>query len=299
MRVLIAGAHGLVGSALVTHCKLTGDEVLLYPRQRLDIVDGDQVMKTLTGAQPDVVINCAAWTDVDGCESDAERAFQVNALGPENLARACREINASFVTISTDYVFDGAKEGFYTQLDEPNPLSVYGVSKLEGEQRARNANPQTIIARTGFVFGDGGRNFLSTVVARARRGEALQAIFDARGTPTFARDLAARLRDLAVRGTADLFHVVNSGPGASYEGFVRRALKIAGLEPTEVTPVTVESLKRPAPRPANSCLRCLASESLGLAPMPDWEDALRRFVVEESRASSSAGSVVTAHPSGS
>ena len=296
MRVLIAGAQGLVGRALVTQCRLMGDEVLAHPRQTLDIVDHELVTKTITEAQPDIVINCAAWTDVDGCESDAELAFQVNALGPENLARACQKIDASFLTISTDYVFDGKKEGFYTQLDEPNPLSVYGVSKLEGEQRARSANPRTIVARTGFVFGDGGRNFLSTVVARARRGEALQAISDARGTPTYAADLAARLRELAVRGNADLFHVVNSGTGASYEEFVRLALEIAGLEQTNVTPVAVESLKRPAQRPANSCLRCLASESLGLAPMPNWRDALGRFVAQESEASSSAGTVVTAQP---
>lgn len=296
MRVLIAGAQGLVGSSLVTHCKLLGDEVLAHARQSLDITDSELVSKTITEAQPDIVINCAAWTDVDGCESDAERAFQVNAQGPENLARACKTIDASFVTISTDYVFDGKKEGFYTQLDTPNPLSVYGVSKLEGEQRARGANPQTIVARTGFVFGDGGRNFLSTVVARARRGEALQAISDARGTPTFAADLAARLRELAVRRDVEVFHVVNSGTGASYEEFVRLALKITGLDQTEVTPVTVQSLKRPAPRPANSCLRCLASESLGLAPMPSWEDGLRRFVAQESQASTSAGSGVTAQP---
>ena len=296
MRVLVAGAQGLVGSTLVTHCKLMGDEVLAHSRQSLDIADSELVAKTITEAQPDVVINCAAWTDVDGCESDAERAFQVNALGPENLARACQKIDASFVTISTDYVFDGKKEGFYTQLDTPNPLSVYGVSKLEGEQLARSANPRTIVARTGFVFGDGGGNFLSTVVARARRGEVLQAISDARGTPTFAVDLAVRLRELAVRGAAEVFHVVNSGTGASYEEFMRLALRIAGLEQTEVTPVTVQSLKRPAPRPANSCLRCLASEPLGLAPMPDWEDALRRFVAQESQASSSVGGGVTAQP---
>jgi dTDP-4-dehydrorhamnose reductase len=294
LRVLIAGAQGLVGSTLATHCKLLGDEVLAHSRQSLDITERELVTKTIIEAQPDIVINCAAWTDVDGCESDAERAFQANALGPENLARACQMIDASFVTISTDYVFDGKKEGFYTQLDKPNPLSVYGVSKLEGEQRARGVNPRTIVARTGFVFGDGGRNFLSTVVARARRGEALQAISDARGTPTFAGDLAARLRELALRGDAEVFHVVNSGTGASYEEFVKLALKIAGLEKTEVTPVTVQSLRRPAPRPANSCLRCLASESLGLAPMPNWEDALRRFVAQESKASSSAGSGVTA-----
>lgn len=296
MRVLIPGAQGLVGSTLVTHCKLMGDEVLAHSRQSLDIADSELVTKTLTEAQPDMVINCAAWTDVDGCESDAERAFQVNALGPENLARACQKIDASFVTISTDYVFDGKKKGFYTQFDEPNPLSVYGVSKLEGEQRARGANPRTIVARTGFVFGEGGRNFLSTVVARARRGEVLQAISDARGTPTFAVDLAARLRELAVRRDAEVFHVVNSGTGASYEEFVRQALEIARLEQTEVRPVSVQSLKRPAPRPANSCLRCLVSESLGLAPMPNWQDALRRFVAQESQASSSADSIVTAQP---
>ncbi|MGI8918008.1 MAG: dTDP-4-dehydrorhamnose reductase [Pyrinomonadaceae bacterium] len=296
MKVLITGAQGLVGGALVEHCKLMGDEVLAHPRQTLDIVDHELVTKAITEAQPDVLINCAAWTDVDGCESDANRAFQVNALGPENLASACQKIDAILVTISTDYVFDGKKEGFYTQLDEPNPLSVYGISKLEGEQRARGANPQTIVARTGFVFGEGGRNFLSAVVARARRGEVLQAISDARGTPTFADDLAARLRELAVRGNADLFHVVNSGTGASYEEFVRLALEIAALEQTQVIPVTVQSLNRPAPRPANSCLRCLASESLGLALMPNWKDALERFVAQESQASDSAGSVVTVQP---
>ena len=294
MRVLITGANGLVGSALATHCKLLGDDVRAYPRQTLDIVDSELVARTLADDKPEIVINCAAWTDVDGCESDAERAFQVNALGPENLARACQSVDAAFVTISTDYVFDGRKEGFYTQKDEPHPLGVYGVSKLEGEERARKANPKTIVARTGFVFGSGGKNFLSTVVARARRGEVLQAISDARGTPTFAADLAARLRELAVQSDASLFHVVNSGTGASYEEFVRLALKMVGLEQIQVTPVTVESLKRPAQRPANSCLRCLVSESLGLVAMPNWREALGRFVAQDNQVYSSAGSVVTA-----
>ena len=294
MRVLVAGANGLVGSAVVRHCKQAGDEVLAYPHQHLDIVDGELVNKTITDAHPELVINCAAWTDVDGCESDVARAFEVNSLGPENLALACQKINAAFVTISTDYVFDGKKEGFYTQLDEPNPLSIYGTSKLEGEQRACGANPQTIVARTGFVFGSGGRNFLSTVVARARRGETLQAISDARGTPTFADDLAVRLRELGVRATPNVFHIVNSGTGASYEEFVRLALEIAGLEQTEVKPVTDESLHRPARRPANSCLRCLASESLGLAPMPNWQDGLAKFLAQENPSAAPADSVVTA-----
>ena len=296
MRILVSGANGLVGSALVRHCQRLGDEVLAYPRQTLNIVDADLVDKTITEQQPEVVINCAAWTDVDGCESDEARAFQVNSLGPEILARACKKIDAAFVTISTDYVFDGKKEGFYTQLDEPNPLSVYGVSKLEGEQRSRSVYPKTIVVRTGFVFGAGGRNFLSTIISRARRGETLQAISNAHGTPTFAADLAARLRELGVRGTAEVFHVVNSGTGSTYEEFARLALEIAGLGQTEVRPVTEESLKRPAPRPANSRLRCLVSESLALVPMADWQDALQRFVAQDSQTPAPAPSAVTAEP---
>lgn len=281
MRILVTGANGLVGNSLVRRCELIGDQVLAHSRQSLDITDLDLVLKTIGEQNPEVVINCAAWTDVDGCESDQQRAFLVNAQGPENLAKACREVDAAFVTISTDYVFDGRKQGFYTQLDQTNPLSVYGLSKLEGERRAQAANPRTIVARTGFVFGEGGRNFLSRVVALARQGGKLRAISDARGTPTFAVDLAARLRELATLGAADIFHVVNSGTGASYEEFARLAVKMAQLDEVSIEPVSDASLNRPAPRPANSCLRCLTSESLGLAPIRDWQDALRSFVIGE------------------
>lgn len=278
MKVLVAGAKGLVGSSLVRHCETLGDYVFPHSRQSLDITDRDLVIRTVVKERPAAVINCAAWTDVDGCESDSERAFSVNAQGPENLAIACRESGATFITISTDYVFDGSKNGFYTQADMPNPLSVYGASKLAGEQRAQNANPDTIVVRTGFVFGEGGRNFLSTVVARVRRGEKLQVISDARGTPTFAADLAARLRELAALKTANVFHVVNFGSGATYEEFARCALELAALDQTSLTPVTDASLKRPAPRPLNSCLRCLVSESYGLQPLPRWQDALQSFI---------------------
>lgn len=281
MRVLVTGANGLVGSSLVNHCEKIGDQVLAHSRQSLDITDRSLVIKTIAEQKPDVVINCAAWTDVDGCESNKDRAFLVNAQGPENLARACQESEAAFVTISTDYVFDGRKQGFYTQLDPTHPISVYGLSKLDGELRSRAANPRTVVARTGFVFGEGGRNFLSTVVARARRGENLRAINDARGTPTFAVDLAARLRQLATMGVADIFHVVNSGTGASYEEFTRLAVKMVQLDGVIIEPVSDASLNRPAPRPANSCLRCLISESLGLPLMRDWQDALRSFLTGE------------------
>ena len=277
MRVLITGAGGLVGASLVRCCSAAGDDVAAHTHESLDISDDQSVERTVSELKPDAIINCAAWTDVDGCELDQERAFLVNAQGPENLARASRKVGATFVTISTDYVFDGAKPGFYTQRDEPNPQSVYGLSKLEGERRSRELNPEAVIVRTGFVFGHGGKNFLSTIVDRARRGERMRAISDARGTPTYAPDLALRLRELAVRGLPEVFHVVNSGNGASYVEFARLALRAAGADEQLIEPVTTSSLNRPAARPANSCLQCLVSESIGLAPMRDWEEAVRVF----------------------
>jgi dTDP-4-dehydrorhamnose reductase len=267
----------MLGRVVVEHCRELGDEVLAYDRQALDISDQDRVTETFKKNQPDAVINCAAWTDVDGCEKDTERAFAANARGPENLARASREQDAVLVTVSTDYVFDGAKEGFYTQRDQPNPQSVYGAAKLEGERRAQSAHARTIVVRTGFVFGPGGNNFLSTVIERAGRGETLKAIHDSYGTPTYALDLARRLRELAQRDLPGTYHVVNSGDGVSYEEFARAALDFAGYTATTVEPVAEDSLKRPATRPRNSRLKCLLSEAIGLTPLSLWSDSLRSF----------------------
>jgi dTDP-4-dehydrorhamnose reductase len=186
------------------------------------------------------------------------------------------------VTISTDYVFDGKKEGFYTQRDAANPESVYGVSKLAGERWAQLAHARTIVVRTGFVFGPGGKNFLSTVLDRAHRGEQLRAISDAYGTPTYSRHLAMRLRELAQMDLPGFFHVVNAGEGASYEEFARAALKTAAYPPVSIEAVTMGSLRRPAPRPKNSRLKCLLSEAIGLEPLPSWLEALRDFAAVES-----------------
>src|SRR5437870_9189183 len=264
----------MVGQAVSQYCQSSGDEVLSYDRQSLNIADGVLVEAILEQEHPEAVINCAAWTDVDGCEFDLARAYDVNATGQENLANASRRMGAVLVTISTDYVFDGKKEGFYTQRDAPNPESVYGVSKLAGERRAQLAHARTIIVRTGFVFGPGGKNFLSTVLDRARRGEQLRAISDAYGTPTYSRHLAMRLRELAQVDLPGLFHVVNAGEGASYEEFARAALKTAAHPPVSVEAVTMGSLRRPAPRPKNSRLKCLLSEAIGLEPLPSWLEAL-------------------------
>jgi dTDP-4-dehydrorhamnose reductase len=278
LRVLITGAKGLVGSALVEHCLAAGDHVLSYDHQSLDITDYAAVDTVIGSQLPEAVINCAAWTDVDGCESDPVRARQANALGPENLARAARRANAVLVTISTDYVFDGEKEGFYTQRDQPRPISIYGHYKLEGERRAQDEHARTIIVRSGYIFGPAGRNFLSTVISRAERGEKLTAISDYWGTPTYGHDLAVRLRELGALDLPGVYHVVNSGEGATFETFTREALKLAGLDSEELAVINGNMLARPAPRPRNSRLKCLLSEAIGLPPLPHWQDALARFV---------------------
>jgi dTDP-4-dehydrorhamnose reductase len=268
----------MVGRLLAEHCRARGDEVAAFDREALDITDERAVREAFKGARPEAAINCAAWTDVDGCELDPQLAFLVNSQGVEVQATAARLAGASFVTVSTDYVFDGRREDhFYTQRDDPHPLSAYGASKLEGERRAQVASARTSVVRTGWVFGPGGRNFLATVVERARRGERLKAITDSYGSPTYAPDLAARLRELAELDLPGVYHVNNSGEGTSFEGFAREAARAAGAVGVEIEPVLTDSLKRPAPRPRNSRMRCLISEALGLKPLRDWRDALAEF----------------------
>src|SRR4029079_3305957 len=232
---------GLVGRALSDYCIRLGDEVLAYDRSGLDIANEAHVELMVAEAKPDVVINCAAWTDVDGCETDVARCRAVNEIGPENLARASRKEGALLITISTDYVFDGTKDGFYTQRDNPNPLSVYAHSKLEGERRVQENNANSIIVRTGFIFGPGCKNFLSNVVQLARAGSHLKGIIDAWGTPTYSVHLARRLRELAVLDLPGIFHVVNAGAGASFETFAREGLRVANCPGGYIEPVTMAS----------------------------------------------------------
>jgi dTDP-4-dehydrorhamnose reductase len=278
LKILITGAKGLVGRALVEHCSAGGDEVFSYDHNALDIADAHAVDAAISATRPDAVINCAAWTDVDGCETNPEKAEHVNALGPENLARASHNAGALLITISTDYVFDGEKEGFYTQRDQPRPISVYGRSKLEGERLAQQAHARTIVVRTGYIFGPGGKNFLSNVVTWAKAGKKLKAIRDYWGTPTYGHDLAARLRELAVLDLPGIYHVVSSGDGASFETFSLEALKLAGLDSDLIDVIDGDSLGRPAPRPRNSRMKCLLSEAIGLQPLPHWRDGLADFV---------------------
>jgi dTDP-4-dehydrorhamnose reductase len=266
----------MVGRILTEHCSSMKDQVFAYDHRSLDIADEAKVRAVFERDRPEAVFNCAAWTDVDGCESNRERAFRDNARGPQILAAESHRVGASLLTISTDYVFDGEKDGFYTQRDEARPISVYGKAKLEGEHLAQAACTRAQIIRTGWIFGAGGNNFLSRVIELAQQGVALKAIWDAYGTPTYAVDLARRMRELAELDRPGIYHVVNSGDGASYLEFARAALAAAGCE-AEIESVSMDSLKRAAPRPRNSRLGCLLIEGLGLEPLPLWTDSLKCF----------------------
>jgi dTDP-4-dehydrorhamnose reductase len=287
VKILVPGAGGLVGRALAEHCTRAGEQVLALDHTALDITDEQNVNTIFDRERPEVVINCAAWTNVDACESDTQRAQNVNARGPELLALASRRLGALFITISTDYVFDGEKDGFYTQDDQPNPQSAYGISKLAGEQKAQRAWARTIVVRSGYIFGAGGTNFLSTVIDRAHRGEPMRAIDDAFGTPTYASDLARQLHRLAQTDLPGTYHLVNAGQGASFAEFARRAVAVAGLDLNLVQGVSLSSMNRPAPRPRNSRLKCLISAAAGLDPLRSWQDALSDFA-----GSTRAGAVI-------
>jgi len=282
LKVMVTGAAGMLGRAVVAHGEAHGESVAAFDHQSLDITDELKLDLALQRESPDVLINCAAWTDVDGCELDPEHAQRANAYGPERLAVACRKAGALLIAVSTDYVFDGEKNGFYTQRDQPNPQSAYGASKLAGEQRAQMAWANTIVVRSGYIFGRGGTNFLSTLVRRARRGETLTAIDDSFGTPTYADHLARQLYRLAGIDAPGIYHVVNTGEGASFADFARCALETAGLDEQRLETVRLGDLRRPAPRPRNSRLRCVLSEALGLEPLPSWQDAVQEFIAANS-----------------
>lgn len=280
MKILITGANGMVAQATAEYCRSIGDDVVTLTRAELDISNIQNVRSAAGEHRPDAIINCAAYTNVDGAESEPERAYAANVTGVENLAKTAKEFGAVFVTISTDYVFDGANVGFYSEDDEPNPQGVYARTKRDGELTALNANERSIVVRSGWIYGKGGTNFLSVMADLLRDGKRIKAIRDSFGTPTFAGDLAKRLRELAQLDEPGIFHVTNSGPGTSYLGFAEAVCEIGGFDATLIESVSKDELLRPAPRPASSKLASLRCEEFGLAPMPDWEDALRRSMNE-------------------
>lgn len=277
MRVLITGAGGQVGRELVERFVARDrHEVLGLSHSDLDIADRDAVLGAITGTQPDLIINPAAWTAVDACESDPDRAYRSNALAVRHLADAARRVGAHVVHISTDYVFDGTKVTPYHEWDTPGPRSIYGASKLAGE---RELDSDATILRTSWVCGFHGANMVRTILRLAGEHETLSFVDDQRGHPTFADDLAMMIERLGVERRPGLFHVTNQGAVSWFE-FAGEVLRCAGLDPDRVRPVSTAELlpARPAPRPANSVLDNAALRLSGIELLDDFRVPLQRLV---------------------
>lgn len=276
---MITGACGLLGRAMRARLTQSNWRVIAFPHTELDITSEQDVSNTVRTVSPDVLINCVATADVDRCEIEPDWAYAVNAEGPKFLAQACREIGAEIVHVSTDYVFDGTKQGFYTQEDEPGSPSVYGKSKLAGEVAVREEVESSYIIRTSWLFGTGGKNFGSRVIEYARTGCVLKGVIDQISIPTYAPDLAGRIIEIIDLGVEGLYQVTSTGPTTWFE-FARLALDLSGLSEVELKPITRAELNQRAPRPRNSAMRCLLSEKLGLAPLRHWKIALSDFLLE-------------------
>ncbi|HEY7546796.1 MAG TPA: dTDP-4-dehydrorhamnose reductase [Blastocatellia bacterium] len=280
--VLVAGANGLLGRAMTARLTASEWNPVALTHADLDITDHDQVKAIIERIQPNIVINCAATADVDRCEREPDWAYAVNESGPRWLARFARRVGAEIVHVSTDYVFDGEKEGFYTQEDEPRPLSIYAKSKLAGERAAQSENERAYIIRTSWIFGAGGKNFGSRVIEYAQAGAHLKGVTDQTSIPTYAPDLAARIEEIIDKGLHGLYHITSTGATSWYD-FARLALDMSGFDHVEIEKVTRSDLKQLAPRPRNSAMRCLLSERLGFAPLRHWKDTLPEFLDELSK----------------
>lgn len=278
MKILLTGTAGLLGNQLAAALE-TEAQVIRTTKQTLDITNLDQIQQVLREESPRIVVNCAAMTGVDACELQPQAAFQHNATGPGLLAQTCREIGASLVHISTDYVFDGSKPEAYTPDDLPQPLSMYGKSKLAGEQTVQKELPSACIVRVAGLYGAGGRNFASTLSTLLTTPGIIRAVADNRMLTTYVPDAVERLCELIKGQYFGLFHVTNSGIPSSWYEFAQAGAALLGTQVcAQLVPVLESELHRPAPRPMNSTLYCSRSERLGLQPLPDWHEALARHL---------------------
>jgi dTDP-4-dehydrorhamnose reductase len=269
---------------------MLGQDVAAFARPRHEIVPADlpEIDITRPGAlaacihetRPDVALHAAAFTNVDECERQPDVAFRVNGEGTRNVARACREAELPMLYISTDYVFDGEKPTPYVEGDAPHPLNVYGRSKLEGEKHVGELLQAYWIVRTSWLFGPCGKNFVGTILERARAGTALRVVDDQIGAPTYTVHLAAALEEIITRGEYGIYHVTNQGACSWFE-FARAILRETGMDESRVAPIPTSASDRPAPRPRNSRLAATHLEQQRLLLPPPWQEGLRCYLLRE------------------
>jgi dTDP-4-dehydrorhamnose reductase len=277
--VLVTGAGGLLGGQVAWTFAQRGVDVYAFTHAQLDITDADAVREQVEAVKPGVVIHPAALTNVDACERDPERAYLVNATGSRNVAAAAAAVDAAVVAVSTDYVFDG-EHAPYAENAPTDPIQEYGRSKLAGEVAVREVNPRHFIVRSAWIYGPGGKNFLSKLpelaAHAAEDGQAINAVVDQYGSPTYAPDLAEAIFDLVLTQAYGTLHVVNTGR-CSFAEFCETALKLL-LADVQVNHVRLGELDRPAPRPRDTYMVSPAWEAAGFAPLRPWQEAAADFV---------------------
>lgn len=289
-RILVTGAAGMLGSALVSAAPTRGYEVVALTREELDITDEAAVGRAIDGfaggggagegpnggvRDRGVVVNAAAYTDVEGAKDDPQGAFLVNERGAGMVAAAARSAGLDFVHVSTDFVFDGEKDGPYREDDPPAPLSAYGASKLGGERAVLAACPDALIVRTAWIFGTPGPDFPTKILGLAENQRTLRVVEDEVGSPTYSVDLAAGILALVAADARGLFHLTAAGRCTRYE-LARETLSLAGLD-VAVEPVTSATFPTKVRRPKNSVLDCGRAAAVGVR-LPEWRDGLARYL---------------------
>lgn len=278
MRVLVVGHRGMLGRDLMRvlegHHVLSGADC-----DELDIREIESVRACIGKRNPEVVINAAAYTNVDGAESNEGLAHDVNAKGAGNVAKVAREMGSRTAHLSTDYVFDGKKAGPYLDSDPTGPINAYGRSKLAGEIAVLDADPDALVVRTAWLYGRSGKNFVETIIKLAGERDRLTVVDDQRGSPTWTVHLAQGIAKLVDAGAKGIVQATNSGATTWYK-FACKIVELAGIKGVRVDPITSDQLDRPAKRPMNSVLDVSKFALLTGAPMPPWEEALKQYMVE-------------------
>ena len=277
MKILITGANGLLGHELSSLLK--DHTLILLSHSQLDISDSESVNKQIDSSSPDIIINSAAYTQVDACETNYDLAFQSNAIGPKNLAIKCKQLGIPLIHISTDYVFEGneKKNSPLVENDKLGPKTVYGKTKLEGEKMVQENCQKYFILRTAWLYGEG-KNFVKTMLSLSKKNKELKVVNDQIGSPTYAKDLAKAIKEIIEKKSDKygIYHVTNKGEVSWYE-FAKKIFEIKNIE-IKVNPCTSEEFPRPAPRPHYSVLSNQKWIDAGFTPMRDYEEALYEYL---------------------
>jgi dTDP-4-dehydrorhamnose reductase len=277
--LLVIGAKGMLGRDLlgVLHSSFPDDEVVGWDIEEIDIQKGEESVFKIEKLRPDIVVHVAAYTDVDGCERDEEKAFAVNAEGTKYVALAVSRCRAKVIYLSTDYVFDGNKREPYVESDLPHPLNVYGRSKWQGEQYVQELVKNSLIIRTQWLYGKYGKNFVASILQQARVKKGLSIVNDQIGSPTYTADLAKAISVLIQFNAQGIFHVANSDR-CTWFTFGQAILSLSGMNEVKVIPISSEALDRPAVRPSYSVFNCQKlKEKTGLTLRP-WPEALKDYL---------------------